>query len=75
MYQDEEGTLNNTISYEAAAKLIGAAPETVDSPPTDAEDDADVSDGHEGERSDADEDNQTGQCGRNANQMPYYIAV
>lgn len=44
-------TLTSTISYEAAAELIGAAQETVDTASTDADNDADVSDGDPGEGS------------------------
>jgi hypothetical protein len=52
-------TLTSTISHEAAAELIGPASETVDSPPTDTENDADVSDGEEGEWPAADQSDQT----------------
>lgn len=41
-------TLTSTISYEAAAELIGAALDTVDTAITDAENDADVSGGEVG---------------------------
>lgn len=41
-------TLTSTISYKAAADLIGAALKTVDTAITDAENDADVSDGDVG---------------------------
>ena len=51
----KKGTLTSTISYEALTNLIGAAPKTVDASPTDAENDADVSDGDEGERLAADD--------------------
>lgn len=46
----KKGTLTSTISYEAAAELTDVAPETVDTSPTDAGNDADVSDGVEGGR-------------------------
>lgn len=55
----KKGTLSSTISYEAAAELADAAPEILGSAPNDAENDADVSDGDEGDRSAADEDDQT----------------
>lgn len=45
----EKGALTSIISYEAAAELTGEAQGTVDSPPTDSENDADVSDDDERE--------------------------
>ncbi|KAM0714626.1 hypothetical protein Q7P37_009922 [Cladosporium fusiforme] len=54
----KKGTLTSTISYEALTELIGAASETVGTSTTDAENDADVSDGDEGERLTADEGGQ-----------------
>lgn len=65
----KKGTLTSTISYGAAAELIGAAPKTVDTSPTDAENEAengaengaDVSDGEEGERVTTDDGDQSHQ--------------
>jgi hypothetical protein len=55
----KKGTLTSTITHEAAAELIGPAPEIVSSPLTDAENDAGVSDGDAGERLATDQSDQT----------------
>lgn len=45
----KKSALTSIISYEDAAELTGGAQGTVDSPPTDSENDADVSDDDEKE--------------------------
>lgn len=54
----KSGTLTSTISYEAAAEVTGVGQKTVNSPHTDAENDADVSESDERERPAAGEGDQ-----------------